>query len=411
MKKVGILIIGDEILLGRVTDTNSGAIARQIDKLGWRVVRILTVGDNPDSINAGVNELLDISDIIFTTGGLGPTKDDITKRVFHSLFGGEMKRNKKVTENIRQIFAGRNLKLNQLTLDQAVVPSSAEIVQNLFGTAPIMIFTSGEKTLVSMPGVPYELEGSLPEVVRILAEKYEGDNLIRHSTRIVAGISESALSLALDDFEAAIPANYKLAYLPDSPIIKLRLDCYGNDSRFDQIDRSLGDTLLNIDNLTIYSTGDKTLARIVLDNLAIKGMTLSTAESCTGGNIARLITAEAGASTVFNGSVVSYSNAAKTNILGVDSELIKRFGAVSKQVVLQMAQGACERFGTTCAIATSGIAGPDGGTPEKPVGTVWIAVKSPGGVTAECFHFKGDRGAIIKRASATALIRLLDIIS
>lgn len=408
MRKVSIVVIGDEILLGRVADTNSGFIARAADAAGWRIVSIRTAGDSGADIRAAVDNAMSESDIVFTTGGLGPTKDDITKSVLLDIFGGQPVLNADVAADIEQLFAARGLRMNPLTAEQAVVPSSARIIRNRFGTAPIMLFESSGRRLVAMPGVPSEMEGMLPEVMDLLKDA-ESDNAekVRHSTRMVSGMTESDLAGALAAYEDTLPRNYKLAYLPDSPLIKLRLDCYGDDSRFDFFTGALDEILFRLDELYIYTHGDKTIGKIVIENLRINGLTLATAESCTGGNIARVVTSEAGASEVYTGGVVSYDNSVKTGVLGVDPAVLEQHGAVSGQVVEQMAEGVCRVLGTSCSVATSGIAGPGGGTVDKPVGMVWIAVKTRRGVHSKCFKFRGKRGDIIRSASTAALLMLL----
>lgn len=408
MLTANVIVIGDEILLGRVTDTNSGVIARKADRIGIKVTGIEVVADSRDNITRAIRTALERADIVFTTGGLGPTKDDITKSVLQEIFGGETVRNDDVTANIRELFKNRQLKLNSLTLDQALVPSTARIINNRFGTAPIMVFRKDAKTLVAMPGVPYETEGMIDDVIDCLRGLYYPENEIRHVSRLVTGISESALAGELEEFEDSLPQNYKLAYLPDSPVICLRLDCYGDNSRFDSYVGALDERLRSVENLRMIGTEEKPVARIVVERLAALGLTLSTAESCTGGNIARCITSVPGASEIFNGAVVSYANSAKMNLLGVGGETLKTYGAVSRQVVIQMADGASHALQTDCAIATSGIAGPGGGTPEKPVGTVWIAIKTPAGIVAECHRFPGNRERVIARATVTALLMLLE---
>lgn len=407
MINTSIVIIGDEILLGRVTDTNSGAIARAMDRAGSRIVSIATVGDNAQAIRNAVEAALAESDVVFTTGGLGPTKDDITKRVLTDIFGGETVRNDEVTKNIESIFAAKGLKLNPLTLDQALVPASATIIQNRLGTAPIMVFSKDGKTLVSMPGVPFETEGMLPEVVRHIIEVRRPGSGLRHTTFVVTGISESALAGCLDSYEQSLPEDYKLAYLPDSPVIRLRLDGPEADVQYAAYSEALKSALSAINDLTILGCGEKTIGALVVERLKEKGLTMATAESCTGGNIAHIITSVPGASEVFAGGVVSYANSAKINVLGVGAETLADNGAVSRPVVLQMVGGACKALAADCAVATSGIAGPGGGTPDKPVGTVWIAVRTPQGSEAVCYRFPGSRDRVIARASATALIMLL----
>lgn len=406
--KATIVIIGDEILLGRVTDTNSGFIARSVDPLGIKIGRIVTVGDERQAIYGAVTDALETSDIVFTTGGLGPTKDDITKNILTEIFGGEIVRDDSITRNIEEIFKGRNLKLNNLTLDQALVPSTAHIIQNRFGTAPIMAFRKGEKILVAMPGVPYETEGMMAEVLAYIKQLYLSDLSLRHFTRIVTGLSESALAINLAAFEDSLPAGVKLAYLPTSPIIRLRLDCQLDDSSCKAVVENFDKVLNDIEGLHVLAAEDLPLAAIVIKELEARQLKLSTAESCTGGNIAHQITSVAGSSAVFNGCVVSYANTAKTDVLDVSAETLEKYGAVSRQTVVQMAEGVSHIMSTGCAIATSGIAGPTGGTDDKPVGTVWMAIKTPAGIHTFLHRFPGNRERVIERATSTALIHLLE---
>jgi nicotinamide-nucleotide amidase len=407
--KAAIVIIGDEILLGKVNDTNSGYIARALDRNGFEIVRISTIGDNGDVIRHTVEASLSVADVVITTGGLGPTKDDITKQVMCQIFGGTLKRDDSVTRNIETVFAKRCLQMNALTLDQALVPTSCSVIQNTLGTAPIMWFERDGKVLVSMPGVPFECEGMTDAaVVPQLQKHFNPDKYIAHRTVIVTGITESALAEKLDAWERQMPQGYHLAYLPDSPIIKLRLDGCGNnqaeveataDKLFDELTAQLGDLVVAI--------GEKSVAQILIDSLAEHGYMMGSAESCTGGNIAHSITAVAGSSAVFAGTIVSYSNEVKHNVLGVQQETLNEYGAVSGQTVEQMLSGACRVLDTDCAVATSGIAGPGGGTPDKPVGTVWIGAKSPQGIEVREYHFPGNRERVINRATATAMLMLI----
>lgn len=401
--KATVIVIGDEILLGRVTDTNSGFIARHLDREGIILEKVLTVGDKAESIRRAVDAALADSDLVFTTGGLGPTKDDITKRVLLERFGGELVRNADVTAHLHTWAARRGLKLNQLTLDQALVPSSAHVIVNRLGSAPIMVFSEGRKKLVTLPGVPFETEGMFPEVLAEVVTMCLGTAERRlHQTYILTGITESDLALRLEKFEDNLPEGYKLAYLPDSPIIKLRLDSCTTE-RFEEVSAKLEGLIESY----LIGRGEKTIGQLVIERLNELKLTLATAESCTGGNIAHVITSVAGSSSVFNGGIVSYANSAKMNLLGVKASTLETYGAVSEQTVLRMADGAARALGTDCAVATSGIAGPGGGTPEKPVGTVWIGVHTPAGTTAMCYHFPGTRDRVIARATATALINLL----
>lgn len=411
MKKVAIIIIGDEILLGRVTDTNSGAIARAVDAAGAKVVSIATIGDRAEDIREAIENQLRIADVVFTTGGLGPTKDDITKRILNDIFGGSLVRDEKIVENIKEIFALKHLKLNQLTLDQALVPTSAQIIINKLGTAPIMCFEKNGKLLVAMPGVPRETEGMLPVVIDFLKDKSVFDKGVRHSSWLLTGVSESALAQYLEPFESTLPTGFKLAYLPDSPLITLRLDGNVDEESFETQESRLQTILSMCEPVTILSRGEKSLEQTVVERLVELGLTVATAESCTGGTIASMIASVPGASQVYNGSVVSYANQVKTNMLGVDAKTLAEEGAVSEPVVLQMSDGVSELMGTDCSVATSGIAGPGGGSPEKPVGTVWIAVKTPTCHKAFRYLFPGKRQDIVKRAARTALIMLLQALS
>lgn len=406
--RLSVIIIGDEILIGQVTDTNSGSIARTFGPAGWEIASVTTVGDNAADITAAVGRALDSSDLVITTGGLGPTKDDITKTVLMQIFGGHLVKDDRVTENICRVFALRHLQLNASTEAQALVPSSCHVIQNLYGTAPIMCFEKDGRMLISMPGVPFETEGMLPEVADYVHSRFAPDELRLHRSVMVAGITESALSEHLTDFEASLADGLHLAYLPTPGLIRLRLDGTGHAAGdiADRFDRAYDRLIDILGPLTIFR-GDADAATIVLDTLRRRGLTLATAESCTGGNIAHLITSIAGSSDVFVGSVVSYSNDVKHRLLGVSTDYLATHGAVSQQVVEQMALGACRATGAHCAVATSGIAGPGGAVDGKPVGTVWMAWAIDGHVSSQLFHLPGNRSRVIGRASTEALLGLL----
>jgi nicotinamide-nucleotide amidase len=407
---LSIIIIGDEILLGQVNDTNSGFIARKLGVIGWKTVGIETVGDNAEDIRAAIDRAMAKSDLVITTGGLGPTKDDITKQVMLDIFGGELYRNSDVTANIDRVFALRHLKMNTLTADQALVPSSCRVIQNLLGTAPIMWFERDGKVLVTMPGVPFETEGMLVDaVIPALKQHFQSDIAQYHNTLIVTGITESNLALHLTDFENQLPAGVHLAYLPKPGIIRLRLDGIApiSDAGFEASYNAQLDKLRQtLGTLLIYD-GDATPAEIALHLLRAAGKTLATAESCTGGNIAHEITAVPGSSDVFVGSIVSYSNAVKEGNLGVQHATLEQHGAVSEETVIQMAEGARARLGADYAVATSGIAGPGGGTPDKPVGTVWTAVAAPTGTKTRLLHLPGSRDRVITRTTMEVLLDLI----
>lgn len=399
--KLSIVIIGDEILLGRVTDTNSGLIARTLAEQGWHIETIHTVGDTAEAIAGAVAAALAESELVVTTGGLGPTRDDVTKTVLMDYFGGELRHDESVAENIEVIFERRGIRLNELTRLQAMVPTSCRVIQNRVGTAPIMWFEKDGRVLVAMPGVPAETRTMLPEVAQEIRNHFNiaPDTIRREFT--VTGISESALAQRLAAFEDAMPAGYKLAYLPSPGEIVLRLE--GSPEAFEA--QAEGLVALIGDNFAGH--GKFTPAELAIATLRRRGLTMATAESCTGGNIAALITSVAGASDVFAGGIVSYSNAVKMSCLGVDESTLAAHGAVSAETVAEMAEGARTRLGADYAVATSGIAGPGGGTPEKPVGTVWTAIAGPQGTHTRLLTLMGDRRAVIDRASATVLTDLV----
>lgn len=395
-------------MIGQVTDTNSGAIARTFVPDGWDISRVITVGDNEKDITAAVEDAIAASELVIVTGGLGPTKDDITKKVLMNIFGGELVRDAEVTENIRRVFERRGLKLNALTEDQALVPSSCRVIPNRLGTAPVMWFERDGHVLVSMPGVPFETEGALPEVRRLVREYFNPEEESHHATIIVGGITESALAERLEVFENSLGDGLHLAYLPQPGLIRLRLDGRGPKggdiaARHEAARRQLSEAL---GELAVHQ-GDDSPAAIVLDTLRQRGLTLATAESCTGGNIAHRLTSVAGSSDVFLGSVVSYSNSVKEGLLGVEAMTLEAVGAVSREVVEQMVAGACRATGADCAVATSGIAGPGGGSVEKPVGTVWMAWACRGKIVSRVFRFPGDRARVIDRATTEALLGIL----
>ena len=407
--KIAIIAIGDELLIGQVVDTNSGSIARMIDPAGWSVEYVKVIHDDADAITAAVDEAFAVADVVLTTGGLGPTKDDITKLTLCKYFGGELRHDPTVLDNIKEVFAKRGIQLNPLTEAQAMVPTSCRVIQNRVGTAPIMWFERSDgKVLVSMPGVPFEtLQMFRAEVFPQLLDKFHSDEHIGHRCVIVEGLTESKVAIQLDAWEDALPSFIHLAYLPKPGIIRLRIDGHHTDddllqSTLDQLHAQLRDIFAD----HLLADADLTPEESMLQRLRAKGYSVATAESCTGGNIAHRITAIAGCSDCYHGSVVAYENSVKINILGVDPAAIEAHGVVSEEVVAQMAQGIRKAIGSDCAIATSGIAGPSGATPGKPVGTVCIAIATPERTVAATYHFPGTRDRVIDRASTTALTLL-----
>lgn len=408
---IAIVVIGDELLIGQVTDTNSGFIARHIAPYGWQVKNVEVVADDPQAIADALDRAFSLAPVVLTTGGLGPTKDDITKGVMCRYFGGELVEDAEVLENVKTVFRKRGLKLNDLTRSQAMVPSSCTVIQNRVGTAPIMWFNhthpnGARQVLVSMPGVPFETsEMFASEVFPRLRAFFPSDVNVEHRTMVVADITESDLATRLSDYEAQLPSGFHLAYLPKPGIIRLRLDATGcdKDTLTAQLEEQWQKLLSEVGTNLLWN-GDAEPAEILLRELDKKALTVATAESCTGGNIAHQITLVPGSSSAMLGGVVSYANTVKTHLLGVDPETIRTLGAVSIPVAEQMAQGARRATHADIAMATSGIAGPGGAVPGKPVGTVCIAVDTPWGTVSGEYHFPGNRSRVIDRATQTALI-------
>ena len=410
---VEIIVIGDELLIGQVTDTNSGWIARELNHIGWEVTEITTVRDRSREITDALNSSFGRVDVVLMTGGLGPTKDDITKQTLCDYFGGKLVFDESVFANVEAIFRRRKLTMNDSTRNQAYVPNVCTVIQNSVGTAPVMWFERNGKVLVSMPGVPTEMKTVMKEaVISGLREYFQDHSSILHRTCLVKDFTESRLSETLSDFEAQLPACIKLAYLPTPGVIRLRLTARGDEESY--LQKIIDDEFFKLRTILgshLFCGSDTTLAGALGSILTERGETLATAESCTGGNIAHEITRVAGSSVYFKGSVVAYSNEVKARVLNVSSETLSGFGAVSRETVLQMVSGVQRLLSSDCAIATSGIAGPGGGSVEKPVGTVWIAVRYGERSEAECFCFEGDREQVIARATQSALLMLIQLMT
>ena len=411
--KYSIIAIGDELLIGQVTDTNSGWIAREMSVYGWELQKVQVVPDNADAIKKAIDIAFEQSNVVLATGGLGPTKDDITKTTICDYFGGELIFDDATLANVLEVVEKRHLKLNEYTRNQAYVPSSCEVVQNEVGTAPILWFEKDEKVLVSMPGVPFEMQHMMKKVLIPKLVKKTYDNMhLQYRTFIVIDIIESLLAMQLDDFETELPEYMHLAYLPTPGLIRLRLTgaCEDESLLSANMDK-FSAKLYELVGDKIICDEDMPLAQILGKKLLEKGMTVASAESCTGGNIAHEITRIAGSSSYFKGSVVSYANEVKINVLNVSSADIDVHGVVSEPVVQQMVSGVCKVMNTDCAISTSGIAGPGGAEPGKPVGTVWIAAKAADNVVSQCFHFPGDRERVINRATNEGIKMLLKLLN
>lgn len=414
MTTASICTIGDEILIGQIVDTNSSHISQALNSLGIKVSRMVSIGDDHAAIISSLEEELRRNDIVLVTGGLGPTKDDITKAALAQLSGtSRYKTDERQLEIIRNILSSRGLDVLDINRAQADVPDTCTVIPNRLGTAPIMAFhfdqdRFGHKaTLYSLPGVPFEAIGALNDVLDDIKANYSISD-IYHKTVMTFGIAESSLSKMIEEWEDSLPDDIHLAYLPN-PLtgVRLRLSIYGGEKETEEarIEAELA-KLRPILGAALYSFTDDTLENCIGSILKTAGKTVSAAESCTGGTIAALLTSVAGSSEYFLGSVTSYANSVKTGVLGVDPEIIASHGAVSSECVAAMAEGVRKLTGSDYSVATSGIAGPGGGSEEKPVGTVWIGVSSHMGTETFKMVFKGDRKRNIERFAANALNKL-----
>lgn len=411
MTTASICTIGDEILIGQIVDTNSAHISRALNDLGIRVSEMVSTGDRLADIISTLENGLRKNDIVIVTGGLGPTKDDITKRALAMLSEAECwKRNPEQLEIIHRILSARGLDVLEINLAQADVPDTCTVIPNRLGTAPIMAFDFPEErfghkaTLYSLPGVPFEALGALNDVMADIRSKFSVSD-IYHKTVMTFGIAESALSEMISEWEDNLPEDMHLAYLPN-PLtgVRLRLSIYGGErtTQEERINERI-EALKGILGDAMYSDEDDTLETCIAKLLKGTGKTVSTAESCTGGSIAAMLTSVAGSSEYFLGSVVSYANSVKSGVLGVDEKIIAEHGAVSSECVAAMAEGVRKLTGSDFSIATSGIAGPGGGSDAKPVGLVWIGVSSQKSTETLSMVFKGDRKRNIERFAANAL--------
>ena len=409
-----VITIGDELLIGQVVDTNSAWIAEKLNEYGIELFQITSVHDNREHIIAALDEAFSRADIVLTTGGLGPTKDDITKHVLCEYFETHLIEDASVRAHIMELYKERPDVLNRLTATQWLVPENALILENRVGSAPLMVFHHNKQILASMPGVPYEMKIAMEEQILPYIENYELQitnyelGHILHRTLQVSGIPESSLAIILEDFENEMPPSLHLAYLPKDGMIRLRLSSYGGMSE-EEINRWF-ERLKELVAEYLIADSDEPLEVIAGNLLKQKGATIATAESCTGGKMASLLNKHAGSSAFYWGSVISYDNSVKEHLLGVPEEMIQAHGVVSEEVVRTMAESVKKVIGTDYAIATSGIAGPAGGSPEKPVGTVWIAWATPKGTYAECFHLGKLREQVTDRACTKALVRLIQLL-
>jgi len=399
-----IITIGDELLIGQTIDTNSAYIAQELNKIGIGVHRRVAVGDIWKDIWQSLDEEMKLSDVVLITGGLGPTADDITKPLLCQYFGGKMIINEEALANVKHLFENIFKRpLIERNLKQAEVPSTCKVIQNKRGSAPGMWFEKDGKIVVSMPGVPHEMKGMM--TVQILPELQERVQLepIVHRTLLTAGIGESFLAERIQEFEKNLPSNIKLAYLPNYGMVKLRLSATGNDPKtiaelealFDMLKQQVADVMVADEDISISEAIGRLLTR--------NKKTMGTAESCTGGYIAHLITSVPSSSNYYKGSIIPYANDVKENVLHVSHNTLTNSGAVSEETVIQMIKGALRSLKTDYVLATSGIMGPDGGTAEKPVGTVWVAVGNLEKVRTHQFHFRFDRMRNIEMTATNSL--------
>lgn len=406
-----IISIGDELLIGQTLNTNAHWIAAELDKIGFTVRQHTSISDNKHHIVKTLTESLNNSDVVLITGGLGPTNDDLTMPVLNEYFGGKLVVNQAVYNDIETLILGRGFEMNENNKRQALVPDNCKPIRNKNGTAPGLWFERDKQVVAAMPGVPFEMKAMITEsIIPWLKQKYVLPEIV-HQMVLTQGLPESKLAEVLTDWENNLPANIKLAYLPSPGRVKLRLSSKGTDRK--QVQHAIDEQVEKLTQLIpqhIYSTDNSNLEEVIGKMLLQQQATLATAESCTGGYIAHLITSISGSSAYFKGSVVSYANEIKIDELGVNPAAIEKHGAVSQQVVEQMAEGVLKKFKVDYAVATSGVAGPTGGTTEKPVGTVWIAVANKNGVVSKQFTFGKLRSVNIERSAVAALGMLREIL-
>jgi nicotinamide-nucleotide amidase len=403
--KAAILIIGDEILIGQVTDTNSAFISSELNKIGMKVDKIVTISDSKDEIFNAINALSKEVSLVLITGGLGPTNDDVTKHALAEYFNQKLVFSDEAYENISKFLKARRVKINERNRDQALLPGQCRLIPNNFGTAMGMWFEKENRHYIAMPGVPYEMKAMMTGyILPALTEQFKLPVIVHHRTVLTTGIAESEMAERISGWESGLSKNIRLAYLPSPGILRLRMTASGTDKKtlenqvtflIEKLKKIIGTSIFGFDSTTLEAEVGTLLRR--------SHKTVAVAESCTGGNICRMFTSIPGSSDYFKGGIIAYDNNVKINLLGVDKKMIERFGAVSRQVVIQMAGGIKKRLKTDYGIATSGIAGPAGGTAEKPVGTVWIAVAYEDKTRAVVFSFGDLRETNIIRASVAAL--------
>ncbi len=407
-----IITVGDELLIGQVVDTNSAWLGQVLNKYNIKIKRIHSISDDAQEIKSCLANCLERSELIIITGGLGPTKDDITKKSLAEFFNSDMVINQSVLAQLETYFKNRGRQMLEINQMQAEVPSVCRVLTNVLGTAPGMWFDSNNKVVISLPGVPFEMKHIFEhEALPLIAQQFKMPAFV-HRTLVSFNVPESLLAKQIEDIEDSLPQQIKLAYLPSLNTVRLRLSgsALDNDDNIVQLLDHYVQLIKDRMGKAIVSDQDETLSQTVFNKLSQLNQTLSVAESCTGGYTSHQLTQIPGASKVFVGSVISYSNSVKHHQLGVESTLFETVGAVSEQVVTQMVTGVRERLQTDYAIAISGIAGPEGGSEDKPVGTVFIGVSSVKTHVVNRFHFSGNRMQIIERSNNMALAMLLEMI-
>lgn len=412
--KATILNIGDELLIGQVVNTNASSMSQMLIGAGIDVCGTFVIGDNASDILLYLQHCLDRSDVVLITGGLGPTKDDITKNTLCQFFGSELYENEEALANIRRIFESRGYELTPINRQQSWVPRCCTMINNILGTAPCMWFEWNHKVVVSLPGVPFEMVNLMEtEVVPRLKKHFRTDQIINKNI-LVQGIGESFLSDLIEQWELALPSSIRLAYLPQAGMVKLRLTARGGHDDLALLEQQIHDAVASLYPIAgQYIVGEdaETLPELVASTFKQQHITLATAESCTGGQLAQQLTAMAGASEYYRGGVVSYCNEVKECALGVNHQTLETYDAVSEQTVTEMVLGVRSRLNADYAVATTGVAGPGGGTPERPVGTVWIGIAGPNGqVVTRLLHFGDRRQQTIDRTCFAVWSELLKMV-
>ena len=418
-----IINIGDELLIGQVVNTNASWMAEELNKRNIKVTNISVISDGADDIRTQLDRSLSEADVVLITGGLGPTKDDITKTVLCNYFDDTLVRHQPTYDNVKKFFDRRGLPFTEINQAQALVPSKCKVILNEVGTAPCMVFTipqatfkqpspkktdtSAEKIVISMPGVPFEMKWLMQNSVLPLLEERLGSQAIVHKTILTFGIGESFLADKIADWEDALPANIKLAYLPEAGKVRLRLSAYGADKA--QLEQEVAERiemLKLIIDANIYGYDDETISSVIGKLLNQKGASVVTAESCTGGLIGNVITEVSGSSAYYKGGIIAYSNELKERLLGVRHETLEQYGAVSEETAIEMARGCLAVTGADYAIATTGISGPTGATEEKPLGLVYVAIASREEVVCNRYVFTTTRQQHQQRTANQALFDL-----